>query len=62
MKLIGIGFGIILSSLTTRYRDLSILVTFSPQTLAVFVSSEYELSLGDHVSPRSPERITSPVL
>ena len=41
---LGLGFGIIVSSLTTRYRDLQYLVTFGVQLLMYFTPIVYPLS------------------
>jgi lipopolysaccharide transport system permease protein len=42
---LGLGFGIIVSSLTTRYRDLQYLVTFGVQLLMYFTPVVYPLSM-----------------
>jgi len=48
LGLLGLGFGIIISSLTTKYRDLSILVTFGVQLWMYITPIVYPLStLGD---------------
>lgn len=48
LGLLGLGFGIIISSLTTKYRDLSILVTFGVQLWMYATPIVYPLSqLGD---------------
>ena len=44
MALMGLGFGIIISSLTTRYRDLANLVTFGVQLWMYFTPVIYPLS------------------
>jgi len=54
MALMGLGLGMIISALTTKYRDLSILVTFAT-SLLVYISavpyplSEVENKLSDYV-------------
>lgn len=48
LGLLGLGFGIIISSLTTKYRDLAILVTFGVQLWMYATPVVYPLSqLGD---------------
>lgn len=48
LGIMGLGFGIIISSLTTKYRDLSILVTFGVQLWMYITPIVYPLSqLGD---------------
>ena len=48
LGLLGLGFGIIISSLTTKYRDLSVLVTFGVQLWMYATPIVYPLSqLGD---------------
>lgn len=48
LGLLGLGFGIIISSLTTKYRDLSILVTFGVQLWMYATPIVYPMSqLGD---------------
>ena len=48
LGLLGLGFGIIISSLTTKYRDLAILVTFGVQLWMYATPIVYPLSqLGD---------------
>lgn len=48
LGIMGLGFGIIISSLTTKYRDLSILVTFGVQLWMYATPIVYPLSqLGD---------------
>ncbi len=48
LGVMGLGFGIIISSLTTKYRDLSILVTFGVQLWMYATPIVYPLSqLGD---------------
>ena len=50
LGLLGLGFGIIISSLTTKYRDLSILVTFGVQLWMYVTPIVYPLSqLGNGV-------------
>lgn len=50
LGLLGLGFGIIISSLTTKYRDLAILVTFGVQLWMYATPIVYPLSqLGDGV-------------
>lgn len=50
LGLMGLGFGIIISSLTTKYRDLAILVTFGVQLWMYATPVVYPLSqLGDGV-------------
>lgn len=44
MASLGLGFGIIISSLTTKYRDLSILITFGVQLLMFGSAVNYPLS------------------
>ena len=41
---LGLGFGIIISSLTTKYRDLTYLVTFGVQLFMYFTPVIYPLS------------------
>ncbi len=43
MAAMGLGFGIIISSLTTKYRDLSILITFGVQLLMYITPVAYSL-------------------
>jgi len=45
MALLGLGLGIIISSLTTKYRDLSFLVTFGVQLLMYASPIVYPLSI-----------------
>ncbi|WP_194768007.1 ABC transporter permease [Tamlana sp. I1] len=45
MALLGLGFGMIISSMTTKYRDLSFLVTFGVQLLMYGSAVMYPLSL-----------------
>jgi lipopolysaccharide transport system permease protein len=45
MALLGLGFGMIISSLTTKYRDLSFLVNFGVQLLMYGSAVMYPLSL-----------------
>ena len=48
LGVLGLGFGIIISSLTTKYRDLAILVTFGVQLWMYITPIVYPLSqLGD---------------
>ena len=48
LGLLGLGFGIVISSLTTKYRDLAILVTFGVQLWMYATPIVYPLSqLGD---------------
>ena len=48
LGLLGLGFGIIISSLTTKYRDLAILVTFGVQLWMYITPVVYPMSqLGD---------------
>lgn len=50
LGILGLGFGIIISSLTTKYRDLSILVTFGVQLWMYVTPIVYPLSqLGDGI-------------
>ncbi len=50
LGLLGLGFGVIISSLTTKYRDLSILVTFGVQLWMYATPVVYPLSqLGDGI-------------
>jgi lipopolysaccharide transport system permease protein len=44
MGLLGLGFGMIFSSLTTKYRDLSVLLTFAVQLLMYLSAVPYPLS------------------
>lgn len=44
LGILGLGFGIIISSLTTKYRDLSILVTFGVQLWMYLTPIVYPLS------------------
>ncbi len=43
MALLGLGFGMIISSLTTKYRDLTFLVTFGVSTINVCVCCNVSL-------------------
>ncbi|MGZ0017470.1 ABC transporter permease [Yeosuana sp. AK3] len=45
MALLGLGFGMIISSMTTKYRDLSFLVSFGVQLLMYGSAVMYPLSL-----------------
>tara|TARA_R110002072_G_scaffold257627_1_gene416336 strand:+ start:33 stop:617 length:585 start_codon:yes stop_codon:yes gene_type:complete len=45
MGLLGLGFGMIISSMTTKYRDLSYLVTFGVQLLMYASAVMYPLEL-----------------
>ena len=45
MALLGLGIGLIISSLTTKYRDLSFLVTFGVQLLMYLSPIVYPLSI-----------------
>lgn len=45
MALLGLGFGMIISSMTTKYRDLSFLVTFGVQLLMYGSAVMYPISL-----------------
>lgn len=50
LGVMGLGFGLIVSSLTTKYRDLSILVTFGIQLWMYATPIVYPLSqLGDGI-------------
>lgn len=50
LGLLGLGFGIVISSLTTKYRDLSILVTFGVQLWMYITPIVYPMSqLGDGI-------------
>lgn len=50
LGMLGLGFGIIISSLTTKYRDLSILVTFGVQLWMYATPIVYPMSqLGDGI-------------
>lgn len=50
LGLMGMGFGIIISSMTTKYRDLSVLVTFGVQLWMYATPIVYPLSqLGDGI-------------
>ncbi|WP_304962945.1 ABC transporter permease, partial [Thomasclavelia cocleata] len=44
IALLGLGFGIIISSLTTKYRDLAVLVTFGVQLWMYATPIVYPLS------------------
>lgn len=44
LGLLGLGFGIIISSLTTKYRDLAILVTFGVQLWMYITPIVYPIS------------------
>ena len=44
MALLGLGFGMILSSLTTKYRDLTVLVGFGVSLLMYMSAVPYPLS------------------
>ncbi|WP_439151544.1 ABC transporter permease [Winogradskyella sp.] len=44
MALLGLGFGMIFSSLTTKYRDLTVLLTFAVQLLMYLSAVPYPLS------------------
>lgn len=44
MGLLGLGFGMIFSSLTTKYRDLTVLLTFAVQLLMYLSAVPYPLS------------------
>ncbi|NAS29816.1 ABC transporter permease [Flavobacteriaceae bacterium R38] len=45
MALLGLGFGMIISSMTTKYRDLSFLVTFGVQLLMYISAVVYPLEV-----------------
>ena len=45
MAFLGLGFGMIISSMTTKYRDLSFLVTFGVQLLMYASAVMYPLSV-----------------
>ena len=45
LGLLGLGFGVLISSLTTRYRDLAVLVTFGVQLWMFATPVVYPLSL-----------------
>lgn len=45
MALLGLGFGMIISSMTTKYRDLSFLVTFGVQLLMYISAVVYPLEI-----------------
>lgn len=45
MAMLGLGFGIIVSALTTKYRDLAMLVTFGMQLWMYFTPVAYSLSV-----------------
>ncbi|AEE20029.1 lipopolysaccharide transport system permease protein [Dokdonia sp. Hel_I_63] len=51
MALLGLGFGMILSSLTTKYRDLTILVSFGINLLMYLSAVMYPLSEAKIKSP-----------
>jgi lipopolysaccharide transport system permease protein len=44
MAMLGLGMGVITSALTTRYRDLTVLVTFGVQLLMYLTPIVYPLS------------------
>ncbi|GAB5564461.1 MAG: hypothetical protein Wins2KO_15240 [Winogradskyella sp.] len=44
MGLLGLGFGMIISSLTTKYRDLTVLVSFGVQLLMYLSAVPYPIS------------------
>ncbi len=52
MGAMGLGFGMIISSLTTKYRDLSYLVTFGTQLLMYATPVIYPLTLIHEKSPK----------
>ncbi|WP_422678749.1 ABC transporter permease [Christiangramia echinicola] len=52
MALLGLGLGMIISSLTTKYRDLNVLVGFATSLLVYFSAVPYPLS---EVSKKMPE-------
>ncbi len=52
MALLGLGFGMIISSLTTKYRDLTFLVTFGVQLLMYASAVMYPLSFFKEKLPR----------
>lgn len=47
MAMLGLGFGVIVSALTTKYRDLAMLVTFGMQLWMYLTPVTYSLSLFD---------------
>jgi lipopolysaccharide transport system permease protein len=52
MALLGLGLGMIISSLTTKYRDLNVLVGFATSLLVYFSAVPYPLS---EVSKKMPD-------
>ena len=50
MACLGLGLGIIISSLTTKYRDLSILMAFAVQLLMYATPVAYPMSFVQHKS------------
>jgi lipopolysaccharide transport system permease protein len=52
MAFIGLGLGIVFSSLTTKYRDLSVLLGFGVQLLMYATAVNYPLSFVAKKSPR----------
>jgi lipopolysaccharide transport system permease protein len=48
----GLGLGIIFSSMTTKYRDLAVLLTFGIQLLMYATAVNYPLSFVAEKSPR----------
>ncbi|TAD91791.1 MAG: ABC transporter permease [Bacteroidetes bacterium] len=51
---LALGFGIIISSLTTKYRDLGVLVTFGVQLLMFASAVNYPLSKLEKIATKSP--------
>jgi lipopolysaccharide transport system permease protein len=47
MALLGLGLGMIISAMTTKYRDLAFLVTFGVQLLMYATTVVYPLSTAD---------------
>lgn len=52
MAMLGLGLGMIISALTTKYRDLTVLVSFATSLLVYFSAVPYPLS---EVSQRMPK-------
>lgn len=57
MAFMGLGLGIIFSSMTTKYRDLAVLLTFGIQLLMYATAVNYPLSFVAEKSPRLYEII-----
>jgi lipopolysaccharide transport system permease protein len=52
MGCLGLGFGLIITAMTTKYRDLSFLVTFGVQLLMYATTVIYPLSTAIHKYPK----------